>query len=101
MNGSVVVVGDVLLDVDVEGSADRLCPDAPVPVLDVAAERDRPGGAGLAAAVLAASGVAVTLVTALADDADGARLRRRLAGDVRLVTGPAEGGTAVKKRMRA
>ena len=30
-----VVVGDVVLDRDVDGTSDRLCPDAPVPVLDV------------------------------------------------------------------
>ena len=41
-----VVVGDALLDVDVDGSATRLCPDAPVPVLDTHDERARPGGAG-------------------------------------------------------
>ncbi|WP_299272946.1 SIS domain-containing protein, partial [uncultured Georgenia sp.] len=44
-----VVVGDVLLDADVEGVVDRLCPDAPAPVLDVRATRHSPGGAGLAA----------------------------------------------------
>ena len=31
----IVVVGDVLLDVDIDGEATRLCPDAPVPVVDV------------------------------------------------------------------
>jgi len=45
--GPLVVVGDTLLDVDVEGDTERLCPDAPVPVVDVAAEHARPGGAGL------------------------------------------------------
>src|SRR5689334_17979779 len=48
---SVVVVGDVLLDLDVHGTVERLCPDAPVPVLDVTGEVARPGGAGLAAAL--------------------------------------------------
>ncbi|MDT7615993.1 MAG: D-beta-D-heptose 7-phosphate kinase / D-beta-D-heptose 1-phosphate adenosyltransferase [Pseudonocardiales bacterium] len=99
--GPVVVIGDVMLDVDVEGRADRLCPDAPVPVLDVVAERARPGGAALAAVVLARAGVPVTLVTALDADPDGVRLREHLDGHVRLVTGPGEGGTAVKTRLRA
>ena len=35
----VVVVGDALLDVDVEGTVDRLCPDAPAPVLGQPAAR--------------------------------------------------------------
>ena len=41
----VVVIGDALLDVDVEGTVDRLCPDAPAPVLAVTGEVARPGGA--------------------------------------------------------
>lgn len=51
----IVVIGDTLLDVDVEGDAERLCPDAPVPVVAGSQEHRRPGGAGLAA-VLAAEG---------------------------------------------
>ncbi|MDP9396808.1 MAG: D-beta-D-heptose 1-phosphate adenosyltransferase, partial [Actinomycetota bacterium] len=49
MSGPLVVVGDALLDVDVVGRATRLSPDAPVPVVEDAAERPRPGGAALAA----------------------------------------------------
>ena len=45
------MVGDTLLDRDVEGAVNRLCPDSPVPVLDETAYADRPGGAGLAAAL--------------------------------------------------
>ncbi|MGN6523298.1 MAG: PfkB family carbohydrate kinase [Actinomycetes bacterium] len=51
----VLVVGDALIDADVEGASSRLCPDAPVPVVDVARTRRRPGGAALAA-LLAAFG---------------------------------------------
>ncbi|RFU38499.1 D-beta-D-heptose 1-phosphate adenosyltransferase, partial [Actinomadura logoneensis] len=47
--GTLVVVGDTLLDVDLVGECARLSPDAPVPVIEHAAERARPGGAGLAA----------------------------------------------------
>ena len=97
----VVVLGDTLLDVDVDGRTDRMCPDAPVPVLDVTAEHARPGGAGLAAAMLAASDQPVVLVTALAEDADGVRLRTLLEPMVPLVAGPARGGKPVKLRIRA
>lgn len=38
MTGRLVVVGDVLLDRDVAGRAERLAPDAPVPVVDVEGE---------------------------------------------------------------
>src|SRR5205085_12353591 len=75
----VVVVGDTLLDRDVVGQVDRLCPDAPVPVFDQQDEYLRPGGAGLAAVLAASGGRPVTLVTALADDDAGRRLRRLLA----------------------
>ncbi|WP_367129737.1 D-glycero-beta-D-manno-heptose 1-phosphate adenylyltransferase [Saccharothrix sp. HUAS TT1] len=94
-----VVVGDSLLDVDVIGTADRLCPDAPAPVLDVEEERARPGGAGLAAALAAADGVDVTLVSAVADDEDGRRLRQELAR-VPSVLGPSSASTPVKTRLR-
>ena len=72
--GSLVVVGDALLDRDVVGTVERLSPDAPVPVVDQDAVRSRPGGAGLAAALAAADGRRVTLVTALGTDAAGAEL---------------------------
>jgi D-beta-D-heptose 7-phosphate kinase/D-beta-D-heptose 1-phosphate adenosyltransferase len=95
-----VVVGDVILDIDVEGGVDRFCPDAPAPVLTVTDERARPGGAALAAALVAGRGTPVHLVTALEDDADGRRLRGLLAGTVDLLAGPATGGTVTKCRWR-
>lgn len=70
-----VVVGDSLLDVDVEGTVDRVCPDAPAPVLDVVGEHARAGGAALAATMAARDCVDVTLVSALSCDAAGERLR--------------------------
>ncbi|MCP2261831.1 rfaE bifunctional protein, domain I/rfaE bifunctional protein, domain II [Streptoalloteichus tenebrarius] len=100
MTGPLVVVGDALLDVDVVGSVTRVCPDAPAPVLDVRRERARPGGAGLAAALAAADGVPVVLVTALADDEAGQRLESLLRDRVRLVAGRAAGPTPVKTRLR-
>jgi bifunctional ADP-heptose synthase (sugar kinase/adenylyltransferase) len=53
MTVPLVVVGDTLLDVEVEGDVERLCPEAPVPVLDEGGVTRRPGGAGLAAALAA------------------------------------------------
>ncbi|MBW4720538.1 D-glycero-beta-D-manno-heptose 1-phosphate adenylyltransferase [Saccharothrix obliqua] len=94
-----VVVGDALLDVDVEGVVERVCPDAPAPVLDVSAEHVRAGGAALAAALAAADGVDVTLVAAVADDVDGHRLRAALR--VPAVLGHSPVPTPVKTRLRA
>ena len=98
-----VVVGDALLDRDLDGRAERLAPDAPVPVVDDPAERRRPGGAALAATLAATlDSRAVVLVTALADDQAGAVLRGlvELAG-VEVVDLGLDGQTPEKIRVRA
>ncbi|MCP3804901.1 PfkB family carbohydrate kinase [Allokutzneria sp. A3M-2-11 16] len=96
---NLVVVGDTLLDVDLVGTVSRICPDAPAPVLDLTDRRYRPGGAGLAAVLAARDGTKVTLVTALAEDEAGQRLRRELSA-VNLVAGPSLTPTSVKTRVR-
>ena len=98
-----VVVGDALLDRDLEGRAGRLAPDAPVPVVDDPTERRRPGGAALAATLAARlDGRAVVLVTALAGDEAGTALREllELAG-VEVVDLELAGRTPEKIRVRA
>lgn len=95
----VAVLGDVLLDRDVDGTVTRLAPDAPVPVVDVTEVRQSPGGAGLAA-LLCAQRADVVLVAPLADDTDGRELRRQLA-DVSLVSLGHEGPTRRKTRVRS
>jgi rfaE bifunctional protein nucleotidyltransferase chain/domain/rfaE bifunctional protein kinase chain/domain len=99
--GPLVVVGDTLLDIDLTGRAGRLCPEAPVPVVEDVREDARAGGAGLAA-VLAArlSGQPITLVTALGDDEHGDRLVELLAGLVDVVSMPLSGETVRKTRVR-
>src|SRR3954469_16777474 len=74
-----VVVGDGLLDRDVLGTVERVAPDAPVPVVDVEETRERPGGAGLAALLLAGRDAQVTLASCAGEDAAGATLRSLLA----------------------
>lgn len=73
-----LVVGDALLDRDLIGRVDRVCPDAPVPVVDVLGVDERPGGAGLAALLAARSGAEVVLVAGLGADPSGDRVRRLL-----------------------
>lgn len=97
-----LVVGDSLLDRDLEGRAERLCPDAPVPVLDDLSCRSRPGGAALAAALAAADGRPVTLVTALAGDEAGQELSQLLHRcGVHVVDLGLEGSTPEKVRVRS
>jgi D-beta-D-heptose 7-phosphate kinase/D-beta-D-heptose 1-phosphate adenosyltransferase len=96
------IVGDALLDRDVDGDVHRLAPDAPVPVVDHARTVVRPGGAGLAAVLAAAAGHAVRLVTALAPDHAGAELRDALERTgVEVVDLVLSGQTPEKIRIRA
>ena len=97
-----VIVGDSLLDRDVNGAVERLAPDGPAPVVDVGETIARPGGAALAAALAARDGHEVVLVTALADDVDGKALSTLIADvGVDLVDLGLEGQTPTKTRIRA
>ena len=101
---TLVVVGDAFLDRDLIGRAERLCPEAPVPVVDLddGDERTRPGGAGLAALLAAGDGRPVVLVTALGDDQPGAEVARLLAeAGVELVDVGLDGPTPEKTRVLA
>jgi rfaE bifunctional protein nucleotidyltransferase chain/domain/rfaE bifunctional protein kinase chain/domain len=97
-----VVVGDALLDRDLTGTVERLCPDAPVPVVDEPVDVPRPGGAGLAALLAATDGRRVVLVTALAPDGPGRELAAllRRAG-VEVVDLGLSGATPEKVRVRS
>ena len=98
----VVVIGDALLDRDVVGSVTRVCPDAPVPVLDVETSLARPGGAALAATIVAGYGASVTLVCALAKDGPADELKNLLGDiDVDVSACDDDGTTAEKIRLRA
>jgi rfaE bifunctional protein nucleotidyltransferase chain/domain/rfaE bifunctional protein kinase chain/domain len=102
VSASLVVVGDALLDRDLDGRAERLSPDAPVPVVSGLESTARAGGAGLAAVLAARDGYAVTLITALGRDGAGAELRALLEGEgVELVDLGLAGPTPEKVRVRA
>jgi rfaE bifunctional protein nucleotidyltransferase chain/domain/rfaE bifunctional protein kinase chain/domain len=97
-----VIVGDTLLDRDIDGAMHRIAPDAPAPVLDEEQVSERPGGAGLAALLAAGHGHDVALITALADDAGGARLSELLtAAGVEVHALPLPGRTPEKVRLRS
>ncbi len=76
----VLVVGDIMLDRYLWGDADRLSPEAPVPVVKVARETCTAGGAANVAHNLQALGVRVDLVGVAGEDADGRQLAAVLAG---------------------
>jgi D-beta-D-heptose 7-phosphate kinase / D-beta-D-heptose 1-phosphate adenosyltransferase len=99
--GPLVVLGDSMLDIDIEGEASRLSPEAPVPVVDVARQRRRPGGAGLAALLAARCGQEVILITAVGADDLGDALLGLLADHVDVRSLPLDGSTVCKCRVAA
>jgi rfaE bifunctional protein kinase chain/domain len=74
----VVVVGDVMVDRYLWGSVSRISPEAPVPVVDVARETSRLGGAANVASNVASLGAGCSICGVVGDDDEGARLARRL-----------------------
>src|SRR5262245_62963476 len=74
---TVVVLGDAMLDRYVFGGISRISPEAPIQILRVAREEERPGGAASVALDLAALGARVRLVACAGDD-DAARALRKL-----------------------
>jgi D-beta-D-heptose 7-phosphate kinase/D-beta-D-heptose 1-phosphate adenosyltransferase len=75
----VLVLGEAMLDSYLEGGSSRLCPEAPVPVVAVAARRDAPGGAANTAVNLRALGAEVLFLSVVGDDAESRFLHDCLA----------------------
>ncbi len=74
----VLLVGDLILDRYVYGDAERISPEAPVPVVRVVERREALGGSGNVAACLRALGCEVTCCGTVGGDRHGATLRRLL-----------------------
>ena len=82
--GSVLVVGDAMLDRYVYGRVSRVSPEAPVPVLAVERELALPGGAGNVVRNLTALGAAVAFVSVVGDDQPGSDLTGLIGGQPRV-----------------
>jgi len=91
----VLVVGDLMLDHYLYGASDRISPEAPVPVVDVAREEQRLGGAGNVAGNLVSLGAQAAAVAVVGGDAAGERLQTMLAE-----RGVATGGIVVDPARR-
>lgn len=78
---SILVIGDLMIDHYIWGSATRLSPEAPVPIVNVSNESTTLGGAANVAQNLAALGARVTLSGLVGDDVFGDRLLEILAGE--------------------
>jgi D-beta-D-heptose 7-phosphate kinase / D-beta-D-heptose 1-phosphate adenosyltransferase len=101
---NIMVIGEAMLDCYLEGTASRLCREAPVPIVELTRRWDVPGGAANTAANLAALGASVTLLSVIGDDPEGFSLRslleqRGVIGDAIIAEPSRE--TITKHRVRA
>ncbi len=74
----IAVIGDLMLDVYLQGEVERISPEAPVPVVRLSSERAVPGGAANVAANVAHLGGRVCLVGVAGRDDAHATLARLL-----------------------
>ncbi len=101
---SVVVLGDQMLDRYIWGRVNRISPEAPVPVVEVYEEAEKPGGAGNVVYNLTSLGCRVTPIGIIGDDLDGAALTDALAlsgADIRGIVCVDNRPTTVKTRVIA
>jgi D-beta-D-heptose 7-phosphate kinase/D-beta-D-heptose 1-phosphate adenosyltransferase len=101
---TILVAGDVMLDAYVSGSASRISPEAPVPVVGVAERRYVPGGAANVAANILALGAHAALAGVTGVDDSAVRLRRELersGADLRALIEEAARVTTTKTRITA
>lgn len=73
---SILVVGDVILDLYIRGEVDRISPEAPVPVVLEKSRRFILGGAGNVAANVAALGGKATLLGVVGRDGEGEMIKK-------------------------
>jgi D-beta-D-heptose 7-phosphate kinase / D-beta-D-heptose 1-phosphate adenosyltransferase len=74
----VLVIGEAMLDGYLRGEANRLCPEAPAPVVLIGESDYSPGGAANTAANLKALGAEPVLLSVIGNDGAGERLRAAL-----------------------
>jgi D-beta-D-heptose 7-phosphate kinase/D-beta-D-heptose 1-phosphate adenosyltransferase len=74
----VLVVGDSMLDIYVEGAVERISPEAPVPVMRRQRMHETPGGAANVAANIVGLGGAAHLISVTGADGEGDRLAAAL-----------------------
>ncbi len=101
---TVLVVGEAILDSYLDGTAQRLSREAPVPIVTVSDRTDAPGGASNTAANVRSLGGRAIFLSIVGADSEGALLRRALeARDVstdHLLTDPTR-RTLAKNRVMA
>ncbi|MDZ7925237.1 MAG: bifunctional D-glycero-beta-D-manno-heptose-7-phosphate kinase/D-glycero-beta-D-manno-heptose 1-phosphate adenylyltransferase HldE [Marinagarivorans sp.] len=77
-NASVLVVGDIMLDRYMLGDSQRISPEAPVPVVKIAKQEDKLGGAANVARNIRYLDARVGIVGIIGNDDNGARIAKQL-----------------------
>lgn len=106
-DAAVLVIGDFMLDEYIQGSVDRISPEAPVPVVLQTSRRHVPGGAGNVVCNLRALGARVLVAGTIGDDYEGDELQRTIeqlgvvAADIALLRIPGRPTTRKTRIMAA
>lgn len=98
----VLLIGDFMLDRYVFGDAERISPEAPVPVLRVVERQDRVGGAGSVALNVQALGAQVFCCGVIGQDPFGAQVKQaitKVGGDVSGLVTATDRPTITKTRL--
>jgi rfaE bifunctional protein kinase chain/domain len=74
----IMVIGDLILDESIWGKAERISPEAPVPVVWAQSQSHMPGGASNVAHNIASLGAKVFLLGVIGDDKNGQALVEKL-----------------------
>ena len=74
----VIVIGEAMLDGYLEGFSNRLCPEAPVPVVTLTNRLYVPGGAANTAVNIRSLGANVIFLSVIGDDGEGCQLQQAL-----------------------
>ena len=101
---NILVLGDLMLDRYSWGTVDRISPEAPIPVLKLAREEERLGGAGNVAMNLKTLGCSVTVSGLIGKDSIGNQILEILAKeglDPKGVQQESDLSTVLKHRMIA
>ncbi len=77
-HSSILVIGDFMIDEYVQGTVDRISPEAPVPVVLQQSVKQVPGGAGNVVCNLKALGARVLVAGVVGRDENGARLKETI-----------------------
>ncbi|WP_169566626.1 D-glycero-beta-D-manno-heptose-7-phosphate kinase [Sneathiella limimaris] len=100
----VLCIGDVMLDRFVYGSASRISPEAPIPVISISHQQAMLGGAGNVVRNILSLGGKATLVALIGEDSEGGEVEKLLAAEPNLTSALVNSGrrpTTVKTRFIA